>query len=306
MYRSLLVPLDGSTFGEQALPLALSIAHRAKAVLRLAHVHVPLAAMYVEGVPFLDNDLESEAKEHERAYLDAVVKRLASDPAVSLTSTLLEGPIANALLEYAAAVGVDLLIMTTHGRGPLSRFWLGSVADQLVRQAPMPILLVRPREGSPELPGGPCFRHILIPLDGSPLAEQAIEPAVALGSLFEVGYTLLRVVNPLQTVGHDPAGFAISGFDPLVQKRLQVEAEDYLERIAERLRPRATRVLTRVIVGAQPAAAILDAAREQGADLIALATHGRGGLRRLLLGSIADKVLRGATTPVLVRRPLDS
>jgi nucleotide-binding universal stress UspA family protein len=313
MYRSLLVPLDGSTFGEHALPLALSIARRAKAALRLAHVHVPPAAMYVEGAALLDSSLESEAKEHERAYLDAVVKRLASDPAVSLTSALLEGSVADSLHEHAVAMRTDLVVMTTHGRGPLARFWLGSVADQLVRRLPMPLLLVRPQETAPDPSREQVLRHVLIPLDGSALAEQILEPAVALGSLMQADYTLLRVTEPMMPVPSEPLFSQVSGFGRSTLRRLQAlheqaqaEARTYLEGVAERLRSRGLDVQTCVVSHDQPAPTILDEARTRGMDLIALATHGRGGLPRLFLGSVADKVLRGAATPVLVHRPLDS
>ena len=87
--------------------------------------------------------------------------------------------------------------MTTHGRGPLTRFWLGSVADELVRRASVPLLLVRPHEGVPDLAQEPILQHLLIPLDGSELAEQVLEPAVALGTLMAADYSLLRIYGPL-------------------------------------------------------------------------------------------------------------
>src|SRR5438067_676921 len=93
--------------------------------------------------------------------------------------------------------GADLVVMTTHGRGPLGRLWLGSVADALVRDLAMPLLLVRPQETAPDFKREPLLKHLLLPLDGSPLAEQMLEPAVALGTLMEADYTLLRVIKPV-------------------------------------------------------------------------------------------------------------
>jgi nucleotide-binding universal stress UspA family protein len=304
MYRSILVPLDGSAFGEQALPLALNIARLAKASLRLVHVHVPLPPVYAGGISAFETNMDVEARERGREYLQKVSRSLGSE--VSVTTDVVEGPIADSLIEQAAATGCDLLVMTTHGRGGLSRFWLGSVADQLVRSSPVPLLLRRPREktgqdGDEKLP-----QKILIPLDGSPLAEKIIEPAQALGSLVDATYTLLRVIDPLQTSGYDMAGFAISGLDPTLQEQLRADAQQYLERVAQRLAGGTGRVATRVLVHSQPASAILDAAREDGMDLIALATHGRGGVRRLLLGSVADKVLRENQGAMLVLRPQDT
>ena len=87
--------------------------------------------------------------------------------------------------------------MTTHGRGPLARAWLGSVADELVRKTPIPILLTRPQEAKPVLDQAPVLRRVLIPLDGSSFAEQAMDPALALGSLTEAEYILVRVIEPM-------------------------------------------------------------------------------------------------------------
>jgi nucleotide-binding universal stress UspA family protein len=145
MYRSLFVPLDGSVTGEHALPWALSLAQRANAAIQVASVHVPVAPVFGGSDLLGDTKLDSIIRDKERAYLEGVVRRLAPTPA-PVTSALLEGAIADALDEQARAIDADLIVMTTHGRGPLSRFWLGSVADKLIRQASLPILVVRPRE----------------------------------------------------------------------------------------------------------------------------------------------------------------
>lgn len=94
--------------------------------------------------------------------------------------------------------------MTTHGRGPVSRLLLGSVADRLVREVPIPVLLVRPHEAAPDLASEPVLRHILVALDGSALAEQVLEPVVALGTLMQADYSLLRVYGPLVDTHLDP------------------------------------------------------------------------------------------------------
>jgi nucleotide-binding universal stress UspA family protein len=153
---------------------------------------------------------------------------------------------------------------------------------------------------------------VLIPLDGSELAEQVLEPALAIIDAARAEYTLLRVVKPMTPASYDPASGRMSGLREPLLKELQeldrrnwTEAQAYLERLAESLRTRSLTVQTRVVSHEQPAAAILDDASARGTDLIALATRGRGGLKRLLMGSVADKVVRGATTPILVCRPVD-
>jgi nucleotide-binding universal stress UspA family protein len=144
---------------------------------------------------------------------------------------------------------------------------------------------------------------VLIPLDGSPLAEQAVEPAVALGGLTQADFTLVQAVEPEVLIGDDLGGFGTVTAGLADLEQMEEQARGYLEGVARRLRARSLRVRTSVVTGKHPVAAILQGAREHGADLIALATHGYGGVTRLLLGSVADKVVRGAPTPVLVFRP---
>jgi nucleotide-binding universal stress UspA family protein len=311
MYRSLLVPLDGSTFGEHALPLALSIARRAGAGLQVVHVHSPLEATYAPDGVFFDEGLDARLKQTEQAYLDGIVKRLAGVASVPVTSALLEGSdIAACLREAANGAGVDLVVMTTHGRGALGRFWLGSVADRLVRDLPMPLLLARPENAAPDFGREAVMKHMLLPLDGSPFAEQMLEPAVALGSVMDADYTLLRVITPVWPGTYDYYGASLGeeaqSFLRQIEKaqeQLHMEAEEYLHRVAGRLRERSLRVQTQVGVADQPAVAILKEANAPAINLVALETHGRRGLSRLFLGSVADKVIRGASLPVLVHRP---
>lgn len=308
MYRSLLVPLDGSGFGEHALPLALSIARRASASLQVVHVHIPF--VYYEGMTPLDGAMDVQTETQERAYLDNVVQRLATVAPVPVKAVVLNGPTAESLQEHAQATGVDLIVMTTHGRGALSRFWLGSVADELVRRAPMPLLLVRPQEAPPDLAQERTLRRMLVPLDGSELAEQILGPARALGTLMGSAYTMLRVIKPITPIVCGPTGPASNASIEALLKQLQAahahvqaEAETYLGRVAQRFRVPSVPIETRVVTGEQPAAAILGEAAARASDVIALETHGRRGLARLLLGSVADKVLRGAAVPVLIHRP---
>jgi nucleotide-binding universal stress UspA family protein len=305
MYHSLLVPLDGSPFGEQALPLAVSIARRAGIPLQVMHVHEPLRPIYyTEPMPGLENISDPRWREQEQAYLVGVAQRLTAIAPLPVTAALLDGPVVGALREHAQATGADLIVMTTHGRGPFSRFWLGSVADQLLRHSPVPLLLVHPHEETPDWTQDQCLPRVLIPLDGSALAEQVLEPALALGRLMRAEYTLFRVVEPLPQVGQDPVSYAPSVIAQEEIERLKVEARVYLGRVAERLREQGLHARTRVVTGPHPAVAILDAARGEGMSVIALATHARRGLARLLLGSVADKVIRGSPVPVFVYRPL--
>jgi nucleotide-binding universal stress UspA family protein len=311
MYRSILVPLDGSSFGEQALPLAVSIARRAGAALHLVTVHVPLGPMVEDGLASFDHRIDLAAKRRSQAYLEKVVEQVAGATEVPLIARVVEGPIADALCEQVAAVGADLIVMTTHGRGGLARAWLGSVADDLIRRVTVPVLLVRPQEARPALVEEPSLPNILIPLDGSELAEKILEPAVALGSLMDAEYTLVRVIPPLVIGSHPVQAGPVPTVEYPVVKELHVlheeergAADQYLERVAARLRKESLRVQTRILADDQPALAILAEAKAFPNGLIAVETHGRGGVARLLLGSVTDKVVRAATLPVLVHRSL--
>jgi nucleotide-binding universal stress UspA family protein len=302
MYRSILVPLDGSAFAEHALPLALGIARRSGAPLQFVQVHTPF--VYLENGLALGDRLDQQLRAEEQAYLDGVVKRLAGVSPVRVTATLYDGSVPDCLREHAATNSVDLIVMTTHGRGPLSRFWLGSVADELVRSAGVPLLLVRPREGAPDLGREPTLRHVLIPLDGSPLAEEIFGQAVLLGRLLDADYRLLRVVKPVLFPGHDPTVLEYPRPGQPATEQLRAEAVNYLEGVATRLRGQSLRVDVRVNLDTQPAVSILQESADLPQSMIALATHGRGALTRAVVGSVADKVIRGATTPVLVYRPV--
>jgi nucleotide-binding universal stress UspA family protein len=289
MYRSLLVPLDRSSFPEQALPLALSIARRAKARLDLVevHAHYDLEDPHAGWAPF-DRRLDAEWERQERVYLDATARWLASVSPVSVTTAVLPGSnmlaefVADGILERVAACGTDLIVVATHTRGLFGRLGFGSVADELVRRAGVPVLVLPPRETTPELIPEPVLEDVLIPLDGSPLAEQALGPALELARLWEARCSLLQVVQPCS--------------------RGSQEAGDYLNGVAARIQGQGLPVQTRVLAARNAAGAILEAAA-QTSSFIALATHGRGGLNRLLLGSVANKLIRAAASPVLVVRP---
>lgn len=311
MIRSILVPLDGSPFGEHALPLAAELARRADAGLHLVRVRLTLPPPFTVGPGFLDeaealSRIEAALEEKERAYLAGLTRRPGRHASCRAVVELLTGDVASALCARAAEA--DLVVMATHGRGPLTRLWLGSVADELIRTLPVPVLLVRPEATPPDLSREPIVKHMLLPLDGTPAAEQIVEPAAEVALLSGASCTLVRVVRPALPEIRDfeassPAGAIPPPLDRLceLQRRAEADARSYLESAAGRLAGRGVEVRTRVLVDDQPAAALLREA-ETGVDMVALATHGRHGLPRLLLGSVADKLVRGSTVPLLLYR----
>jgi nucleotide-binding universal stress UspA family protein len=302
LFRSILVPLDGSPFGEHALPLARTIAQASGATLHLAHVHVPRVRHAMTSESSIDASVEVEARTREQAYLRAVRARLGDEALLQLVPVLLDGPIADALAGYIATNDIDLVVMTTHGRGGLTRLWLGSTAYLLAHQITVAILLVRPEETAPDLTALRTFHRLLMPLDGSALAEQILEPALELARLMQAECTLLHIVEPLILPGYSPVGH-VAALDVRANEALLHEAEQYMEMIAQRVQAEGISAHIEVVLDTQVGGAIVRAAAESAIDLIAIATHGRSGLARVLIGSVADKVVRASEIPVLVYRP---
>jgi nucleotide-binding universal stress UspA family protein len=300
MSVSILLPLDGSAFSEHALPAALELARRLGARLHLVQVHEPPATLAAEPDAGVDTELGTSLRAREEEYLRTMANRCMERAGVVTRTELLEGPVATTLATYIHDVGSDLVVMTTHGRSGISRAWVGSVADAVVRRAAVPVLLLRPHDDRE--PEALDCQHVLVPLDGSPLAEGILPPVELLYRVFRTRVTLLRVVPPLQL---EPAA---DGPPVLSQSRAAIEravasARDYLELVASTWRLAGVPVETAVEVHAIPAVAILDHAATHGIDTIAMATHGRGGWSRVALGSVADKVMRGTLMPVLLFRP---
>jgi nucleotide-binding universal stress UspA family protein len=296
-FRSILVPLDGSPLAEQALPIAVAIAERARSKIKLVLVHPPLLLM--EPGPAYTK-LELAMQKADREYLRSLVGRLRERLGRALSSAVLQGPVALTLARYVRELGTDLLVMTTHGRGGMQRAWLGSVADQLVRTSEVPILVVRPREGGPESFVG--LTEVFVPLDGSPLAEAVLEPAAALARLWDAEISLVQVVRPVVLTSDPPLPFP-TGYSDQVTAIRRESAQDYIRDVAERLRESGVKASGVAVIGGGTADTLLDLARPERVSLLAVATHGRGGLRRLVLGSVADKLVRAAEVPVLVVRP---
>jgi len=310
MYRKILVPLDGSTFAEHSLPLALALARRGHAALHLVTVSTPLTQAYIEGVYVGPADLEAEVNARYQAYLNAIADRLHERTDAPITSEVVNGEVAASLCEIAASGKVDLVVMATHGRSPMGRFWLGSVADDMMRHVNLPLLLVRPGEEAPTLEAEPDLSRVVVSLDGTEAAEQILEPAVALAEL--IPQTEIVLFRAVRQVVPDDVEPEMMEAEPRnlraevvrMQEQLFREADEYLTGIAHSLEARGLKVRTHVVAEDRPALGILNEAEGEHAGLIALETHGRGGLARLFFGSTADKVVRGAHVPVLVHRPV--
>jgi nucleotide-binding universal stress UspA family protein len=301
-FRSILVPLDGSPLAEQALPLAAYIAQQAGSKLRLVLVHQLPSAPVDPLAAKLFASIELATRKSERGYLRDIQAKLREGGTRLSSAVTLTGKAGPELARYVRELGIDLVVMATHGRGGIRRAWLGSVADHLIRTLEVPVLLVRPQEGKPAPDRSLGAGQILVPLDGSPLAEQALDSAAALARIWDAEVTLLQVVRPV-LLAADPALPLPSAYDEDLTASCRQQAQDYLDDIVQRMRGQGLRATGVAVVAWNAADAILDVARPERVSIVALATHGRGGLRRLVLGSVADKLVRGADVPLLVYRP---
>jgi nucleotide-binding universal stress UspA family protein len=300
-FRSIVVPVDGSPLAEQAIPVALEIARRAESTVRLVLVHRELSPLLIMEPAEVYTRTVLAFYKYESDYLRRLAEQVEEKLGRPVTTAALKGPVLSTLTDYLADIGPDLVIMTTHGRGGIRRAWLGSVTDHLIRTSKVPVLCVRAREGEVSLDQVRA-PEILVPLDGSPLAEAALEPVAALARLWDARVSLVRVVQPV-LLSTDPALPLPTGYDEQLTAAERNAANDYLRDLAERLRGQGITATGVAVLGHGTAETILDLASSSRVGLVALATHGRGGMRRLALGSVADKLVRGAEVPVLVVRP---
>ena len=286
MFRTILVPLDGTRFAEAALPIATRLARGES-----SHVHLVLAHQLVPALVGMGEfalpltNIDEDQRSEEISYLASTGMDLALAGVGPVEYREVDGPAGPAVCEEVTRLDADLVVMTTHGRGGVGRLWHGSVADYVVRHLTVPVLLVHPDHGKTRSADS-AFRGILVALDLSEDSEAILEPVVELARITHAPVTLMHVVmEPVLEVWKDP------------------EAPRRLDRIADRLRERDVVVSTRVATGIDAALTLRDALRESRFDLMAMTTHGAGGLRRLWMGSVADKVVRSASKPVLILRP---
>jgi nucleotide-binding universal stress UspA family protein len=322
--RNILVPLDSSPFSEQALPMAFELAERTGATVHLVHVQEPPATPYwFDGTTSFDPAAAELLRTESARYLEDIAAQYAAADGVATMVRLLEAPIVEAITEYAHGNAIDVIVMTTHGRGGISRLWLGSVADELIRAIDVPLLLLHPRAlyccdddcadardasdasddyAAAQAPIVSSARHVLLPLDGSALAEAAFAPAVSLATIAGARLTLLRVVSPTHAAGRVQAPVARL-FEAAGYRAERAQAEQYLNDMAQRVPLDVGDVRTVVVSSTEPAHAVRRYSVEESVDLIVIATHGRSGVARWALGSIADKLIRSGTAAVLVVRP---
>jgi nucleotide-binding universal stress UspA family protein len=247
-----------------------------------------------------------EEAEITRAYLEHVAARVQAT-GVAVRTDVLDGDPATRILARAdRSPGTDLIAMATHGRSGLDRWIFGSVAEKVLHATPIPLLLVRGTTPSED-----CepvnYRTILVALDSSRFAEQALDEAKPVAAATGATLVLMSAIEapPPELMDLSDTSCAEAGIIPLwtlADRQAEVERiTSYLAQMEVRLTREGLQVRRELAYG-KPADAILTVAHEQQADLLVLATHGRTGMERLWLGSVALSVLHGAERPVLLVR----
>jgi nucleotide-binding universal stress UspA family protein len=301
MYKVIMVPTDGSGFDREAIRVALRMAERSKAKVRL--VRVLASDSFFGTTPEAHwTPMSAELGRSERTSalgeLYALAAECRSESKADITVDLHGGPVADVLQGYANRHDIDLIVMSTHGRSGISRLSLGSVTDSLIRHTTIPVLVVKPSTSYLYAQSGQAFKRIVVPLDGSALAEQILPRVLTLGTLEGAEVSLLQVLVPQSYSQKEISDPDLPWWDKDVS-----HAQAYLFRIASRLRRNGLIVTTDIVIGENVAHAIGDFASRAKADLIAIATHGRGGLARILRGSVADAIMHSGRMSMLVLKP---
>lgn len=290
MPKRILVPLDGSAIAERALPYASSIARRAGGELLL--VRAALAPLFTTEP---GEDQAEETSEAE-AELNAVAERLRTEGLAVEPHIYYDDP-APTIVRAAELEDADLIVMSSHGRSGIGRWIYGSVTDQVLRSAKTPVLVIPASAVVDWANGAAGGRTVLVPLDGSDLAEESLDAAVEMARLLGAGLRLLQVAPP--PVYASPEGFVYVDVDP--NEEIAV-AKAYLDGVADRLRASDLTVETQAVIG-DPGPLIAEEARASGALLVVMATHGRSGIARLVMGSVATGAVQRSPAPVLLLRP---
>ena len=296
MYEKILVALDGSQFSEAILPYARLLADKLKLDVELIHVidaDLPTPTSAAGQARY--QEVMAMENEKGRAYLETIAASFA--PATKIQCSVAPGNPAEVIVDKAAADRQTLIAMTTHGRSGINRWLIGSVADKVLHGAANPLLLVRAGETA-AVQGAAAWQRMIVPLDGSPLAERVIAHAAELARPLGLEIVLMRVFGV-------PTPVFAEDYGPYVEElwtQLEDEAQKYLTEKKQQLLAQGLTNVVTIVTAGFPAEKIIDAARERKDALVAMSTHGRSGFNRFVMGSVTDRVVRHSGDPVLIIR----
>ena len=291
MIQTILVALDGSPAAESVLPFVTTIA-------RATRARLILIAAVAEGEGWRGGNGDDDNLS-ARAYLDSIRERLAPAIEAPIEARVVNAPPAQAILDAADETDVDLIAMTMHGRTGLKDWLLGGTATKVVHASRRPVLVVRPKDGVDAAQQAPALQTILVPLDASELSRSALPFAEDLAKALGASLVVMHAIVPTAIAypGAEPVAIPQS-----VITDIEASAHAFARGIAGELTARGLKAKPVVLTG--PAAeAIVEAAEAERADVIVMSTHGRAGVERLLLGSVAEAVVRRSPVPVTLVPP---
>jgi nucleotide-binding universal stress UspA family protein len=298
MYTRILIPLDGSKTAENVLPYARTLANTLKIPVELIGV-VDIGALaghlVAEKARYLDVII-AEAEASSRVYLERVGRTF---PTEKVAYSVQRGIPAEAIIERAGSDKNTLIAMATHGRSGINRWLLGSVTEKVLRGASNPLLLVRATEEA-KTEGEAPLKSVIVPLDGSPLAETVLPTVVEISKKLSLEIILFRAYNIPYNVYAGEGYYAVN-LDDLLEG-VREEASDYLEKKSEELKKQGAEKVSCVVKQGLSADEIISFGKKTPDNLIGMCTHGRSGVKRWVLGSVTETVVRHCGEPVLVIR----
>jgi nucleotide-binding universal stress UspA family protein len=294
--KNILVPLDGSVFAEQAIPLALGIAEQSGAVLNLVHVIVavemldPYDALY-----FADACLKSLKRDKHR-YLNEIVGKITARSKAFITSRVVDGRAVTSALDEVPGLDADLVVMATHGRGTLGRFWSGSVAHSLLQRTAVPVILLRGTNDPVTFNAKPVD-HVLLPVDGADTSRKVLDRITDLGIFHAARHSLLHVV-PL-VPKHVVVEHSLRT-EWMPSRRDRIAGMRYLQPLARSLRADGRRVQTKIVSSDEPFwQLVLRCAEQADVDLIALAYRRQWPFARLFCPNTSEYLFRNSPRPIM-------
>ena len=301
MYSKILIPLDGSETAEKVLPYARALGENLQASIELvAALDVADMAAHLSATRHLDTLIEG-AQGRTSEYLRRIAARFSS---TNVTCTVEKGRAEDVILERAGMAPGTLIAMATHGRSGLDRWLLGSVAEKVLRGATSPLLLIRTSDQT-KGDSGLALKSVIVPLDGSELAESVLPAAVELAKKLKLEIILFRAYHiPYSAYGGADGYYNIDFGE--VTDAMKDEAQSYLEEKAAQLRAQGIEKVSCVAKEGFSGDQIIKIGRETPASIIAMCSHGRSGAKRWVLGSVTETVVRHGADPVLVIRAVHS
>lgn len=296
MYTRILLPLDGSKIAEQVLPYGRFLAKALEIPVELLEV-IDLEALRLLANPergrYIDT-LLNERMETSKTYLQAVAK---SFQATQVTCFVEKGIAEDVVIKHAATDKDTLIVMATHGRSGMQRWVLGSVADKVLHGSTNHMFLIRASDQG-KIAGEAALKTVIVPLDGSPLAETVLPYVVDLAKKMRLEVLLMRAYALPPSVTGEDYGFYSADF----LDHIEVEARDYLAEKVKEIKGRGLENVSSLVNVGYGAEEIITLARKTPDNFVAMSTHGRSGIKRWVLGSVTDRVMRHCGDPVLIIR----